>query len=103
MAKKPTEIKGIHIISTGTFYYLESNGINVPSAIERIMKSLIARDLLTFSGTREEIEEPKYQILSLAEAKNKNLAIEAVYLTPHVKQLQLEVPQDQQTISWAKK
>lgn len=99
--KKKTEIKGIFVKSNKTFYYIESGPITVGNTIDRIINSLIAKDIIQFTATRDEVNEEKYKMLSLADAESKGYKIETMYLSAHVKRTAPEA-EAAQTVKWGK-
>jgi hypothetical protein len=102
--KKPSEIQGILIKDTKTFYYLECGVHRVANALDRIQSTLLAKDLLSYTGTREDLNEEKIKKMSLQDAQEKGYKIEVFYLNNHVKTAATStaIPEVKK-ISWGKK
>lgn len=102
--KKPSEIQGILIRATRTFYYLECGTHRVANVFDRIQNALFAKDLLSYTGNREDLNEEKTKKISLLEAQEKGYKIEILYLNNHVKAMAAATPAPEaQKITWAKK
>ena len=104
MTKKPAEIQGLLIPANKTFYYMETGVIKVVNPVDRIMKVLLAKDIITYTGTKEDVTEEKYRLMTLQEAQEKGYAIETLYLNSHVKANSSETPTAETgKITWGKK
>lgn len=104
MAKKANEVRGVLLRANKTFYYLETGNMTLSNHIDRIQKTLLARDLLRYSGTQEEQLEEKFTVTTLQDAEEKGYAIEVMYLNGHVKEHAKESPSvTPKKLSWKKK
>ena len=102
--KKPTEIQGLLVKDSRTFYYLETGTHRVVSALDRIQSVLLSRDILSYTGTRDDVTEEKTKKMTLAEAQEKGYKVEVLYLTNHVKTMVKEEPAPEVAkIAWGKK
>lgn len=104
MTKKPSEIKGLLVPANKTFYYLETGVIKVSNPLDRILKVLLAKDIVTYTGTKDDFTDEKYKMMTLQEAQEKGYTVETLYLNPHIKANTTETPVgDSKRISWGKK
>ena len=104
MANKPTDIVGYLVTENKTFYYLETGIIKIINPLDRVMKILLARDIITYDGTKEDIAETKYKAMTLHEAKEKGYKVEILYLNSHIKTNAVSITTpDNKKISWGKK
>jgi hypothetical protein len=104
MTRKPSEIQGLLIPSNKTFYYMETGPTKVTNPIDRILKVLLAKDIITYTGTKEDVTDEKYKLMTLQEAQEKGYLVEILYLNPHVKANCAVNPiGESNKITWAKK
>jgi hypothetical protein len=104
MTKKPSEIRGLLVHANKTFYYLESGQFSTANSLDRILKRLLAKDIISYTGTREDVTEEKYRPLTLQEAQEKGYAVEVFYLNAHVKTNCGDTPTpENKVVSWGKK
>lgn len=101
--KKPSEIKGILVHESKTFYYLETGKLKVSNPLDRIQKVLLAKDILTYTGSREDVTEEKIKSITLLEAREKGYKIEVLYLNNHIKATSESPSQEVQSIKWGSK
>lgn len=104
MTKKPAEIQGLLVLDNKTFYYMETGTIKIINPIDRIMKVLLAKDIITYTGTKEDVSTEKYKLMTLQEAQEKGYEVQTLYLNSHVRANSAETPvADSRTITWGKK
>ena len=104
MTKKPSEIRGLLVHANKTFYYMETGQFSASNAIDRILKRLLAKDIISYTGTREDVTEEKYRPLTLQEAQEKGYTVEVFYLNAHIKANVGEAPTpENKVVSWGKK
>lgn len=89
---KPEEIYGIYVLENKTFYYLESGPQSVPHPLNKIERTLIARDIITYLPSKADIKDTKTKKMSLAEATEKGAKIEILYLNNHIKTVAQAAP-----------
>lgn len=82
---KPSEIRGFYHPKTKTFYYIDSTVTRVSAPLDRIMRVLIGRDLITPPLPGSDPNE--LQVMSLKEAQDKNYTTVALFATKHLQRL----------------
>lgn len=78
---------GVWVRANKTFYYLETGGHLANNPLDRIMKSLIQRGIITLEPVPSSIRTEPYKYMTLAEAKENEFKTEPVYLSPHIKKV----------------
>lgn len=87
---EPTD-KGVYCLTDKTFYYMEYGDLPTPqSCISRIIKTLVARDLLVWdvnANTGESTNSAKqYRVMSVREAEQEGLKLKPIYISNHVRE-----------------
>ncbi len=104
MQKKPSEIQGLLVNENRTFYYLETGNISIHNPLDRIQKVLLAKDIITYTGGKEDVSDEKIRAISLLEAQEKGYAVKVLYLNNHIKANTKEnTVSEGKRISWGKK
>jgi len=85
---KDTDV-GIYLYSDKTFYYLEAGDNFIGNTLDRVRKALIQRGKIV--GLVETPHKQSYEMITLKEAKTRDLKMQAVYISKHIQQL---VPAD---------
>jgi hypothetical protein len=102
--KKPSEIQGLLVNENRTFYYLETGNITIHNHLDRIQKVLLAKDIITYTGTKEDVSEEKLRTITLLEAQEKGYNVQVLYLNSHIKANTSETPAAEgKRITWGKK
>ena len=81
------KIQGILAPGNNKFYYLECGDFKLMNVIERIRSSLVAKDIITYVNLDPQDNTPPYYVLTLADAKERGLDIEVLYLNKHIKEV----------------
>lgn len=83
--KPPSEIWGVWIRANRTFYWLETGPTMLTYAGDKLRGALMSRGILKFNARTKTIkgQEP-YLDMTLETAKEKEYAIERVFLNEHI-------------------
>jgi DNA-binding PadR family transcriptional regulator len=79
---------GVFCRGDATFYYMEYGHLATPKSmtVERVLKTLVSRGLITYdTDPTKPKHEQQYQILTVAEAKTKNMKMDPIYISAHVR------------------
>lgn len=77
-------IEGILCRKDRKFYWLETGPAPRTNTIDRLRSVLLRRNLISYHRTDPNDRGPTYKIMTLEEAKEKNLDIVVIYLNKHV-------------------
>lgn len=101
---------GVFCKKNATFYYMEYGNVNGNrvTSIERILKTLVSRNLLVYDitlGPNQPRPEEQYKVISVREAKASNCKMEPIYISNHVKKTMEEqaAKQQEKTGRWGKR
>lgn len=81
---KDTDI-GIYLFSDKTFYYLEAGDNFIGNTLDRVRKTLIQRGKIV--GLVETPHKQSYEMITIKEARSRDLKMQAVYISKHIQQL----------------
>lgn len=84
---KDTDV-GIYLFSDKTFYYLEAGDNFIGNTLDRVRKALIQRGKIV--GLVETPHKQSYEMITLKEAKVRDLKMQPVYISKHIQQLSPE-------------
>ncbi len=90
--KNPRQLKGIYVKDRKTFFYLETGGKPCRSPLDKLRSVLMQRGILEYDMQDERltIYNQPYNIISYADAEEKQYDVEVIYLNQHVKKLMTE-------------
>ena len=75
---------GIYCLKDKVFYYLESGDVYVANTVDRIKKTLIARDLIEFTpGNYSSFQG--YKVIPCREASLEGYTMAPIYITKNIK------------------
>ncbi len=80
---------GIFLRSNQTFYYMVNGYNHTPSnSVERILKTLMMKDLITFrQESGEDQMYRQYEVVSIRDARDRKLKMEAIHTNAHVRKV----------------
>jgi hypothetical protein len=81
---KDTDI-GIYLFSDKTFYYLEAGDNFIGNTLDRVRKTLIQRGKIV--GLVETPHKQSYEMITVKEARARDLKMQPVYISKHIQQL----------------
>lgn len=94
------EVTGILCKKDRTFYYLETGHHSPRNVVDRLRGLLINRGLISYHREDPSDRSAPYLIMSLAEAKDKGVDVEVVYLNKHIEKTVKSQVEKKQSNPW---
>tara|TARA_R100001510_G_C7597132_1_gene164874 strand:- start:200 stop:496 length:297 start_codon:yes stop_codon:yes gene_type:complete len=90
---------GVFCKKDKTFYYLECGQNHVVNTVPRITKTLFARGIIELDADAPSTYT-QYDVLTIKEAKDKEMKMTPIYINDHVRKLMEEKEETKQSSKW---